>query len=196
MMHVGRGNSRRAKRQLIAVPLATFYRKIFEAIRYNKRFLQLMAQSTFANQIMGIAGGVRSHTCGIGTNRAVYVKADGNLYPCADTAIPAFRLGNLRTENLSDIWETSPLLHKLRELNVDTMNRQCATCDVRYMCAGNCRGENYQTTRDLYGPHFKCEEIHDSIIELMWILTEDPELFHEKVDGLMQTVASVHATSA
>jgi len=195
MMNVGRGNSSRTKKLLTGVPLAVFYRKVFEAIYYDQRLQKLMMNSTFANQIMGIAGGVKSHGCGIGTNRAIYVKADGSLYPCADTALPAFRLGNLRTDSLADIWENSPLLRKLRSLDIDSMNEQCAICDVRYQCAGNCRGENFQTTKDLKGPHFKCVEIRDSILELMWILTEEPDLFKIKVDELHGKV-STHASTA
>lgn len=195
MMNVGRGNSNRTKKLLTGVSLAKFYRKVFEAIRYDQRLQKLMMNSTFANQIMGIAGGVKSHGCGIGTNRAIYVKADGSLYPCADTALPAFRLGNLRTDSLMDIWENSPLLRELRSLNIDTMNEQCSICDVRYQCAGNCRGENFQTTKNLKSPHFKCAEIHDSILELMWILTEEPTLFKIKVDDLYNKV-NIHASTA
>jgi len=195
MMNVGRGNSSRTKKLLTEVPLAKFYRKVFEAIRYDQRLQKLMINSTFANQIMGIAGGVKSYGCGIGTNRAIYVKADGSLYPCADTALPAFCLGNLLTDNLAEIWKNSPLLHELRSLNIDTMNEQCAICDIRYQCAGNCRGENFQTTRDLKSPHFKCEEIHDSVLELMWILTEEPDMFKLKVNELYEKVSS-HASTA
>ncbi len=195
MMHVGRGNSPAAKKQLIAVPLAKFYRKIFDTIRHSERYQELMLNSTFANQIMGITAGVKSYGCGIGTNRAVYVKADGSLYPCADTAISAFHLGNLLNEDLSDIWENSTILKKLRSLHIDSMNVKCAACDVRYVCAGNCRGENYQTTKDINCPHFKCEEIHDSILEMMWILTEKPDLFVGKITKLYETINS-HAASA
>jgi radical SAM protein with 4Fe4S-binding SPASM domain len=195
MMHVGRGNSKKTKQLLIPVPLATFYRKVFEAIRNEPRLQELMMCSTFANQIMGIAGGVKSYSCGIGTNRAVYVKADGTLYPCADTALQDFKLGNLLDTNLADIWETSSILKELRTLNIDSLNPKCSACDVRYLCAGNCRGENYQTTGELKSPHFKCEEIHDSILELMWILTEEPDLFKCKVNQLYATVNS-HATTA
>lgn len=195
MMHVGRANTSRAKRHLEAVPLAMFYRKLFETIRHEPRLQEMMMDSTFANQLMGVAAGVKSHSCGIGTNRAVYVKADGSLYPCADTALPDFRLGNLLHEELGKIWEASPMLKRLRTLDVDTMNAKCAACDVRYVCGGNCRGENYQTTGDISCPHFKCEEIHASILELMWILTEEPDLFRCKVSKLYETV-STHASSA
>lgn len=195
MMHVGRANTAKGKASLRAVRLDTFYRTLFETIRNDLRFQELMIGSTFANQIMGIMAGVKSHSCGLGTNRAVYVKADGSLYPCADTALPDFRLGNLRENSLKDIWENSPILMQARLLNVDTMNPQCAACPLRYMCGGNCRGENYQTTRDLTGPHFKCEEIFSSILELMYILTEEPNLFKIKTDNLY-SVISTHATGA
>lgn len=195
MMNVGRGNTTRTKKNLKGVPLSKFYRQVFNSIRKNDRFQHLMSGSTFANQIMGIAGGVKSYGCGIGTNRAIYVKADGSLYPCADTAVPHFRLGNLRTDNLFYIWQNSDKLTELRSLNIDTMNEKCGSCDVRYICAGNCRGENYQTTKDINSPHFKCVEIHDSILELMWILTEEPDLFKCKVDEL-HNVIDRHVASA
>jgi len=195
MMNVGRGNSKKTKETLVGVSLKDFYRTVFEAIRYDVQLQKLMINSTFANQIMGIAGGVKSHSCGIGTNRAVYVKADGTLYPCADTSLPAFCLGNLREDKLLDIWENSTLLKNLRSLNIDNLNSRCSACDVRYQCAGNCRGENYQTTGDIQSPHFKCEEIHDSILELMWILTEEPDIFKIKVDELYDKV-STHASMA
>lgn len=148
----------------------------------------MMQNSTFANQIMGIAGGVKSHYCGIGTNRALYVKADGNIYPCPHTAIQKFCLGNTREENLKDIWETSKVLRDLRLLDVDKINLKCASCDVRYFCGGNCRGENYQVTKELQSPHFNCVEIRKAILEMIWMLTEEPEFFQDKVENLYQVV--------
>lgn len=195
MMHIGRGKTTRAQRMLEEIPLAEFFRKIFEAIRDDSRFQELMTGSNFSNQIMGIAGGVKCHTCGIGTNRAIYTTADGSVYPCANAALPDFKIGNLRTDNLANIWDGSPTLQDLRSLNIDTMNAQCAQCDVRYICAGDCRGESYQTTGDLRSPHFRCNELHDSVLELMWILTEAPDLFKHKVDNLYATV-STHASTA
>lgn len=190
MMNVGRANDSRAKSSLAPVPLAVFYRAVFDAIKDEADLQRLMLNSTFANQLMGVAAGVKSHTCGIGTNRAVYVKADGSLYPCADTAIPAFRLGNLKTDDLGAIWDGSELLRELRTLNVDDMNDVCAACPVRYYCGGNCRGEHVQNGGDLRGPHFKCEELKAAIIELMWMLVERPDLYQEKVDRLHQAVSA------
>lgn len=188
LMRVGRANSRQSRDELVRVPEHVLYRNLFAILRRNPRYQELMKNSTFANQIMGIAGGVKSHYCGIGTNRALYVRADGSIYPCPDTALPKFRLGNVRSEQLWDIWEHSPLLRELRQLDVDTMNPTCAECDVRYFCGGGCRGENYQVTKEIRSPHFNCKEIRKTIIEIMWMLTEEPTFFQNKVERLYQTV--------
>lgn len=188
LMRVGRANSRRSQDKLVRVPELVLYRKLFAILHKNPRYQELMKNSTFANQIMGVAGGVKSHYCGIGTNRALYVRADGSIYPCPDTALPKFRLGNVRDEQIWEIWEHSSLLHELRQLDVDTINPTCAKCDVRYFCGGGCRGENYQVTRKLRSPHFNCEEIRKTIFEMMWMLTEEPTFFQNKVEGLYQTV--------
>ena len=188
LMRVGRANSKRSQEELAQVPERVLYRKLYSILRQNPRYQQLMENSTFANQIMGIAGGIKSHYCGIGTNRALYVRADGSIYPCPDTAIPRFCLGNVRDGSLWNIWNSSPLLAELRQLSVDTMNATCSSCDVRYFCGGGCRGENYQVTKKIASPHFNCEEIRETILEMMWILTEDPTFFKAKVEKLYQTV--------
>jgi len=164
MLYVGRANTSRTRNQLERIPEHKLYWKLFEILKDNVKYQKMMLNSTFANQVMGIAAGVKSHYCGIGTNRALYVKADGNIYPCPDTALPRFKLGNVKDESLKSIWETSPILQELRTINVDTMNLTCSRCDVRYFCGGSCRGENYQVNRNLFSPHFDCEEIKKTII--------------------------------
>lgn len=188
LMRVGRANSTRSQRKLVRIPEHVLYGELFTILRDSLRFQELMKNSTFANQVMGIAGGVKSHYCGIGTNRALYVRANGDIFPCPDTALPKFRLGSVREERLWNIWQNSTLLRELRQLDVDTMNPICARCDIRYFCGGGCRGENYQVTHDLYSPHFNCEESRRTIIEMMWMLTEDPGFFQDKVEGLYKKV--------
>jgi len=184
LMRVGRANSRRSQRLLVPVSEVNLYRTLFGLLRDSAEYRALMKRSTFVNQIMGVAGGVKSHYCGVGTNRALYLMADGSLYPCLDTASKQFLLGNLREDNLAGIWEEHPILEELRGLDVDTMNPVCAACDVRYQCGGNCRGEHFQVTGNITEPHFNCTEIRRSIIEMMWMLTEEPMFFQEAVDTL------------
>lgn len=189
LMRVGRANSPRSKQILMRVSEVKLYRVLFELLKNSSEYRSLMKRSTFVNQIMGIAGGVKSHYCGIGTNRALYVVSNGNLYPCPDTESNEFFLGNLRDDKLSEIWESHPVLEKLRTLNVDTMNPTCSVCDVRYQCGGNCRGEHFQVTGEITGPHFNCTEIRASIFEMMWMLVEEPTFFQEAVDSLFENAS-------
>lgn len=189
LMRVGRANSRRSKQILTRVSEVELYRILFDLLRDSPEYRSLMKRSTFVNQIMGVAGGVKSHYCGVGTNRALYVVSNGNLYPCPDTEAKQFLLGNLRDDNLSEIWEGHPILEKLRSLDVDNMNPTCATCDVRYQCGGNCRGEHFQVTGNITGPHFNCKEIRASIVEMMWMLVEEPTFFKEAVDSLYENAS-------
>lgn len=188
LMRVGRANSRSSSALLERVPEYTLYRKLFEILRKNKAYYQLMMNSTFANQLMRVSGGVKSSYCGVETNRALYVMPNGDLYPCPDTVVPSLFLGNLKTEEIKEIWKNSKTLKKLRKLRVDSMNEMCAQCEVRYFCGGGCRGENYQTTKSLTAPHFNCRDIKKSIYEIMWILTEEPDFYREKVNWLYQRV--------
>lgn len=189
LMRIGRarpgsgGNCR-----LVGVLDRVLYRKLFSILRGNARYRELMHNSTFACQVMGVAAGVRSDYCGIGTNRALYVRSDGCVYPCPNAVAPEFLLGNVKTDQLWDIWKNSPILRSLRQLSVDTMNPKCAQCDVRYFCGGSCRGENHHVTKNLQSPHYNCKDNREAIFEIMWMLTEDPEFFQDKVANLYQTV--------
>lgn len=188
LMRVGRANKSFDLGLLGGVSEHLLYRKLFDILRRSKNYYQLMKNSTFANQVMGVSGGVKSFYCGVGTNRALYVTSNGDLYPCPDTVTPLLSLGNLKTDRLKKIWEEASKLEDLRKLSVDNMNEQCAQCEVRYFCGGGCRGENYQVTGTLTSPHFKCLNIKKSIYEIMWILTEEPDFYREKVNWLYQKV--------
>ncbi len=188
VMQIGRAKTAVGKQLFRAVPEYLLYRQLFSILRTNPSLQSMMENSHFANQLMGVLAGVKSHYCGVGTNRALYIKADGNVYPCPDMALPLFKLGNIKHTSLRTIWESSSLLSELRQLNVDSMNPTCHACPVRYYCGGSCRGENYQTTQDLRSPHFRCEQIKQAVFELMWIATEDPTFYQSKVDKLYAAI--------
>jgi len=190
LMFVGRGL------EALVEPVARreLYRRLFEIACKEPRHLALMRKSNFANKVVAVAGGFKSRYCGIGSNRALYVSSDGSLYPCGDTCITGFRLANLNVDRLRDVWRNSEQLKELRRLNIDTMNPTCAACDVRYYCAGDCRGEHYQRTGDFLSPHFKCKEIRESILEIMWMLSERPDFLRDRVDEVVQKAREVSST--
>lgn len=187
LMYVGRG----LKEMVKPVPRPILYRKLFEIARSNPRYLKLIEKSNFANKVIAIAGGFKSRYCGIGSNRALYVRSDGTFYPCSDTCIPEFQLADLNKQHLSQIWNESEKLKELRSLDIDSMNPICAKCDVRYYCAGDCRGENYQHTGEFFAPHFKCKEIRESILEIIWMLSECPDFLYERTNNVLQRVRQI-----
>ncbi len=187
LMYVGRG----LEEQLKPVSRSILYRRIFELAVSNPKYLKLIEKSNFANKVIAVAGGFKSKYCGIGSNRALYVRSDGILYPCGDTCISEFQLANLKEQRLAEVWNDSKKLKELRRLNIDTMNPNCAVCDVRYYCAGDCRGENYQQTGEFTAPHFKCKEIRESVLEIIWMLSECPTFLRERTNEVVQKARNV-----
>ncbi|MBU7013999.1 MAG: radical SAM protein [Theionarchaea archaeon] len=86
--------------------------------------------------------------CNVG--QSVYIRANGDVFPCVNMQIPEFRMGNIREE---DFWEMyqSDLVRNLLQLTVKDFE-QCRDCDIRYYCGGSCRGFAYKLNGSLYLP--------------------------------------------
>ncbi len=84
---------------------------------------------------------LRRTQCGVG-NGLVSVDSNGDLYPCQTMHSPELRCGNVFETSLSEVLDTSGLLHSLRNMTVDLLE-DCPTCPMRYVCSGGCRMEAY-----------------------------------------------------
>jgi mycofactocin radical SAM maturase len=62
------------------------------------------------------------------------VAPDGSVYPCAFLCSPEFLAGNVKTESLSAVFQSSAVLERFRELEVDS----CRACDRFSFCHGGC----------------------------------------------------------
>ena len=51
-----------------------------------------------------------------GKNDAIYVSANGEIYPFPYLKMPEFRLGKFPEDDIKDIWFNSPILKKLRSV--------------------------------------------------------------------------------
>jgi radical SAM protein with 4Fe4S-binding SPASM domain len=188
MVYVGRANLSQAGGGLTRISDRILFGKLFVILRDNPHHQELMKNSVFVNQITGISAGIMSDSCGIGTNRSLYVRSDGNIYPCSNVVDPKFCLGNIRQNEMWDIWQNSDILKTMRAFSVDNLNPVCAKCAVRYFCGGGCRGETYFTTEDIKSPHYDCAEMKESILDMMLMLTEKPDFMREKVESLYQAM--------
>jgi len=118
--------------------------------------------------------------CGSGLSTS-FLDSNGDLYPCMNTLYQeAFKCGNIREKPFGNIWEHSPVYSRMRCLNIPESNKKCRECELRYICAGYCRGLTYAVTSDLYAPFIWCEDFKKTLIEAMWILAEEPDLFQKQ----------------
>lgn len=152
-------------------------------VRYPEHRHLFLKTSMFSSLGAALLAGVSCSSCGVGNRPCVYVNANGDVFACANTQRAEFRLGNIRTQSLKEcVREDHQVLSMFRNLNVDNLNPACSTCDVRKFCGGDCRGETYNVTGDIRAPYVGCRDRRRSLIELMWIASQHPEIFRERAD--------------
>jgi radical SAM protein with 4Fe4S-binding SPASM domain len=117
-----------------------------EALTGEEYFLALSSvdgvapMGSLARTLEGLRGrGVRK--CAL-ADREISVAENGDVYPCQLLHAPEFLAGNIHSSSLGDIYFGSPVLKKLRELDVDVIE-ECAVCPIRLICAGGCRARDY-----------------------------------------------------
>lgn len=142
--------------------------------------------SMFSSLGAALLSGVSCESCGVGNRPCIYADSNGDIYPCANTQKPEFRLGNVRLEPLANCLRSDhEVLSCLRGLKIDTLNPRCAACDVRKFCGGDCRGETYSVTGDLHAPYVECADRRNFIIELMFVTGNNPSLFEHRANEYM-----------
>ncbi|KKT94036.1 MAG: hypothetical protein A3G57_01685 [Candidatus Andersenbacteria bacterium RIFCSPLOWO2_12_FULL_45_8] len=178
LIHLGRAR----KSKLQRAPEAEIFRTLAgHLVTHPEQQAMFRKTSLFSSLGAALMGGIICVSCGVGDRPCVYITPEGDVYPCSNTQDPKFYLGNIRERSLVDcLSKKQPVYVELQTLDVDHLNDICAKCDVRYFCGGDCRGETFKVTGDLYSPYAHCLDRHDSIIELMWIVSESPELFAER----------------
>ena len=102
--------------------------------------------------------------------------ANGDLALCGiGTSVDELLYGNLKTDDLEDIWKNSPKLAELRRLIPDELEGICSKCVHKRFCKGTCVAGNYDESGKLNAPYSFCStaeklglfpESRISIIEL------------------------------
>lgn len=78
--------------------------------------------------------------CGAG-REMIYISSDGTVYPCSNLSRSELRAGNIRNRSLKEIWEDSPVLVKIRNINPSVSDHQCVDCEFNNRCHGGCLAE-------------------------------------------------------
>lgn len=78
------------------------------------------------------------------------IRANGDVEPCVFFPL---KVGNVRTDDLGDIWKNSKVFEDLRDK--DILQDSCGSCDYRYHCGG-CRARAYGYFGDYGAPDPGC----------------------------------------
>lgn len=79
--------------------------------------------------------------------------------------------GNIRKDALQDIWYTSPVLKKIREIRLSDIGAPCTKCQIRELCGGGSRARALSGTGKISGLDHWCPVIaknmrRDNVITL------------------------------
>lgn len=116
------------------------YNKV-EAKKIVIDLLNILISKGLASKVEKVRN-VRFTNCGIGTN--IVINFDGKIYPCN-------KFSDIYFESL----EPNELVNKFNELNESTSNKymnKCINCELRYICAGGCRIDNYIKNGNMLTP--------------------------------------------
>ncbi len=71
-------------------------------------------------------------------------------------------LGNIKINNIKDIWLNHPFLKSLRKKLPTGLKGICKRCIFRNTCIGFCRANAYSVSKDIFAPYWFCEEAYRS----------------------------------
>jgi radical SAM protein with 4Fe4S-binding SPASM domain len=156
------------------VPLTELLHHAAAMLARRPEFRSLMGRDALSILANTCRLAARKVSCGTGL-QTVLLDSDGSLYPCLNTNVAAFRLGNIRDAGFQfrRLWRDSATLAAVRDATRADIH---APCPVRAWCLGGCHGENYALTGrlDARPPH--CDDLKRGIIAMCWLLTDHPDL--------------------
>ncbi len=92
-------------------------------------------------------GAIKGSTCG---KMSLNIRPNGDITPCG--FLPMV-LGNVLTDDLLTLWETSPILDKMRH---KTPTGKCRSCPSYADCLGGCTARAYAVTGEIDSPDPHC----------------------------------------
>lgn len=101
-------------------------------------------------KISAKAKGLRLLNCE-GTIKKITIRPDGWVTPC--DRLWDFKLGNIRTQSLDEIWLRSPAIQEFRDRFSHTVDEraECAACAYRQKCGGGCPAVPFYMGRGIVG---------------------------------------------
>ncbi|MGQ9810403.1 MAG: radical SAM protein [bacterium] len=87
-----------------------------------------------------------------------FVASKGDLVCCSHLRDGEFVCGNVRQRDLLEIWNTSPMLSRMRNLSVEEIP-SCTRCDFKYICRASCRADALGASGSILGDPPDCDAL-------------------------------------
>ena len=92
--------------------------------------------------------------CSAGRSQIV-ISPDGKVFSCP--FLHDFIAGDLRKEELKNIWEKSEVFSMFRNIKKEDLKGKCNTCEyIPFYCQGGCRAAAYVQSKDFYAEDPLC----------------------------------------
>jgi SynChlorMet cassette radical SAM/SPASM protein ScmF len=100
--------------------------------------------------------------CGIcNVHRILGVLGNGSYALCGiGETVPELVFGDAAHDSLAEVWSGNPVLREIRDGLPHRLGGICGNCLMKGLCLGSCIAQNYYKDRDLWAPHWYCEEAH------------------------------------
>jgi radical SAM protein with 4Fe4S-binding SPASM domain len=83
----------------------------------------------------------------------LFIDVDGSITPCPYMPL---KIGNIKDDNVHDIWKNSEVLNQLRDKN--NLHEPCFSCDNKIICGG-CRARAFNITGDYLSADPLCSNV-------------------------------------
>jgi radical SAM protein with 4Fe4S-binding SPASM domain len=160
------------------VPLGELITRAVSLFREHPEYKPLTGRDAFSIIASTCQYAVGRVSCGTGV-QTFLLDANGDIYPCLNTNIDSLRVANVGDADFSfaKVWQESPVLQEVRRSTaICAKMNACRKCEVRHWCLGGCRGETLATRGDLRLNAWDCDEQKKAVLEVMWALSETPDI--------------------
>lgn len=95
----------------------------------------------------------------------------GDMYPCLVLENKEYKLGNILTEDVNDLFKSNRyhqfINEKIKKSIVDNINK-CEKCNVRYFCMDSCLGvsNSFYSNKEICEEH--CNQMHPYLTKVLW----------------------------
>ena len=103
--------------------------------------------------------GKSSGRCGISS--IIGVLGSGEYALCGiGKSVPELVFGHASKDKLAHVWNNNPILKDIRKGLPTKLKGICKDCVMKNSCQASCIAINYYRHRDLFAPHWYCEEAY------------------------------------